>query len=102
LETGRTHQIRAHTSHIGHPIFNDAIYGGNRVVKGTTFTRYKQFIQNCFEIMPRMSLHAKSLGFIHPKSGEKMFFDSDLPADFQALLAKWRHYVNHVSIDESN
>ncbi len=93
LETGRTHQIRAHMQHIGHPLFNDARYGGDQVLKGTTFTRYKQFVQNCFELCPRQALHAKTLGFIHPSSGKKMLFDSDLPADMQAVLDKWDHYV---------
>lgn len=96
LETGRTHQIRAHMKHIGHPIFNDATYGGDRLVKGTQFTKYKQFVDNCFKIIPRQSLHAKSLGFIHPVTKEFMQFDSELPADFQQVMEKWDHYVQHV------
>ena len=94
LETGRTHQIRAHMKHIGHTLFNDATYGGDRILKGTTFSKYKQFVDNCFKIMPRQALHAKSLGFIHPCTGEKLHFESELPEDFKALLEKWEHYVN--------
>jgi 23S rRNA pseudouridine1911/1915/1917 synthase len=95
LETGRTHQIRVHMKHIGHPLFNDARYGGDRIWKGTEFTKYRQFVQNAFEMMPRHALHAKTLGFIHPSTGEKMTFDSELPEDFTAVLAKWRHYIAH-------
>lgn len=94
LETGRTHQIRAHMKYIGHPLFNDAMYGGDKIRKGTQFSKYKSFIQNCFDIMPRQALHAKSLGFIHPKTQEKLFFDSELPKDFKQVLDKWEGYVN--------
>lgn len=79
---------------IGHPLFNDQEYGGDKVLKGTRFTKYKQFIQNCFKIFPRQALHAKSLGFIHPKTDEEMFFSSDLPQNFQDLIEKWRNYFN--------
>ena len=97
LETGRTHQIRAHLKHIGHPLFNDNEYGGDRILKGTTFTKYKQFVQNCFKALPRQALHAKSLGFIHPKTGKDMFFDSELPADMTEAIEKWRNYtVNRI------
>jgi len=93
LETGRTHQIRVHLKYVGHPLFNDETYGGNRILKGTTFTKYKQFIENCFEIFPRHALHAKTLGFLHPVTGKKVFFESPLPDDFNKLLEKWRGYV---------
>ena len=93
LETGRTHQIRVHFKHIGHPLFNDEQYGGNKILKGTTFTKYKQFIENCFELLPRQALHAKTLGFIHPLSGKKLFFNSELPADMKAVIHKWRNYI---------
>ena len=93
LETGRTHQIRAHMKYAGHTLFNDFTYGGNRVLKGTQFSKYKSFVDNCFKIMPRQALHAKSLGFIHPISGEKVFFESNLPDDFTEVLEKWEHYV---------
>lgn len=92
LETGRTHQIRAHFKHIGHPLFNDERYGGNQILKGTTFTKYKQFVENCFQICPRQALHAKTLGFDHPVSGERLFFEAEIPKDMQDLIEKWRNY----------
>ena len=95
LETGRTHQIRVHMKHIGNPLFNDARYDGDRIRKGTEFSKYRQFVQNCFKLMPRHALHAKTLGFIHPTTGKKMEFDSELPEDFIATLDKWRHYIAH-------
>lgn len=95
LETGRTHQIRAHMKHIGHTLFNDATYGGDQVLKGTVFSKYKQFVENCFKILPRQALHAKTLGFIHPATGERMQFDSELPEDFMELIRKWEHYVKY-------
>ena len=94
LETGRTHQIRAHMKYIGHTLFNDATYGGNEVLQGTVFTKYKQFVQNCFKIIPRQALHAKTLGFIHPVTKKHMQFDSELPEDFAQVLDKWERYVN--------
>lgn len=93
LETGRTHQIRVHFKHIRHPIFNDETYGGDQILKGTTFTKYKQFVQNCFQALPRHALHAKSLGFTHPDTGEQMFFDSELPEDMTQVIEKWRRYT---------
>jgi 23S rRNA pseudouridine1911/1915/1917 synthase len=96
LETGRTHQIRAHFRHIKHPLFNDIEYEGDKILKGTTFTKYKQFITNCFTAIPRQALHAKSLGFNHPKTGEWMQFDSELPSDMEDLLDRWRNYAKHV------
>ncbi|OPZ01070.1 MAG: Ribosomal large subunit pseudouridine synthase D [Bacteroidetes bacterium ADurb.BinA395] len=92
LETGRTHQIRVHMKHIGHPLFNDERYGGNEILRGTTSAKYRQFIKNCFEICPRQALHAKTLGFVHPTTGKQMNFDSELPEDMQQLLTKWRNY----------
>ena len=92
LETGRTHQIRAHFKYLGHPLFNDFEYGGDRILKGTTFTKYKQFVQNCFKICPRHALHAKSLEFTHPSKNELMFFDSNLPEDMTSLVEKWKNY----------
>jgi len=93
LETGRTHQIRVHMKYIGHTLFNDARYGGDRILKGTVFTNYKRFVENTFELLPRQALHAASLGFVHPITGEKMHFESDLPAGFRAALDKWRGYT---------
>ncbi len=95
LETGRTHQIRVHMKHIGHTLFNDERYGGERILKGTTFTKYRQFVDNCFKILPRQALHAKSLGFVHPKTGEMMRFDSEIPQDMQDCIEKWRNYSKH-------
>lgn len=93
LETGRTHQIRVHMEKLRHPMFNDERYGGDDILRGTTFTKYKQFVRNCFEVMPRHGLHAKSLGFIHPTSGKEMFFESDIATDMQQCIDKWRGYV---------
>lgn len=93
LETGRTHQIRVHFKYIKHPLFNDDEYGGDKILKGTTFSKYKQFVANCFDLLPRQALHAQSLGFIHPSTGKKMFFSSDLPQDMMSVIEKWRNYV---------
>ena len=98
LETGRTHQIRAHFKFIGHPLFNDEEYGGDRILKGTTFTKYKQFVHNCFKICDRQALHAKSLGFAHPTTNKEVLFDSDLAEDMQLLIEKWRKYANHQQL----
>jgi 23S rRNA pseudouridine1911/1915/1917 synthase len=99
LETGRTHQIRVHMKHIGHTLFNDWEYGGDKILKGTIYTKYKQFVENCFEICPRCALHAKTLGFKHPRTGEEVFFESPLPADMAGVIEKWRNYVQHRVIE---
>ena len=100
LETGRTHQIRVHMNHIGHPLFNDARYGGDRILKGTLYTKYKQFIDNCFALCPRQALHAKTLGFIHPVTKKKISLDSEIPSDMAALLEKWRRYAGFNVLEE--
>lgn len=92
LETGRTHQIRVHFKHIGHTLFNDERYGGDRILKGTSYSKYKQFVENCFSLLPRQALHAKTLGFVHPVTKEKMKFDSLIPDDIAQCLEKWRNY----------
>ncbi len=93
LETGRTHQIRVHMKYINHPLFNDSTYGGDQILRGTTFTKYKQFVQNCFKLLPRQALHAKTLGFTHPVTGKKMLFDSELPDDLATVINKWENYI---------
>lgn len=98
LETGRTHQIRVHSKLIGHPLFNDATYGGDRVVKGTIYSKYKQFVENCFKMLPRQALHARELGFIHPATGEEMRFEAPIPEDMQSVIEKWSKYI--VKSDE--
>ena len=99
LETGRTHQIRVHMEFSGHPIFNDDRYGGDKILKGTTFSKYRQFVQNCFTLMPRPALHAKSLGFSHPISNNPMFFDSELGQDMRIVVDKWRNYISNREIE---
>lgn len=96
LETGRTHQIRVHLKHIGHTLFNDERYGGDKILKGTTFTKYKQFVDNCFKALPRQALHARTLGFVHPTTGEMKRFESQIPDDMEACLEKWRNYSRHA------
>ncbi|HEY0355927.1 MAG TPA: RluA family pseudouridine synthase [Flavisolibacter sp.] len=96
LETGRTHQIRVHMKYIGHPLFNDDFYGGDKIVKGTIFSKYKQFVDNCFMICPRQALHARTLGFTHPTTGEEMFFETEIPADMKQVIEKWRNYVKTI------
>lgn len=100
LETGRTHQIRVHMKHIGHPLFNDDVYGGDRILKGTTFAKYKQFVENCFAMIPGQALHAKILGFVHPVTKEEMLFDSDLPENLEQLVNKWRNYISNRDLDQ--
>lgn len=100
LETGRTHQIRVHMKYAGHPLFNDATYGGNQILRGTTFSKYRQFVKNCFEILPRQALHAKTLGFVHPATGERMLFDSRLPADMAMVIEKWKNYTANRESDQ--
>jgi 23S rRNA pseudouridine1911/1915/1917 synthase len=96
LETGRTHQIRVHMKYLGHPLFNDDFYGGDKIVKGTIYSKYKQFVDNCFAVCPRQALHARTLGFIHPNTGEEMFFEAELPVDMAKLIEKWRSYSQSV------
>ena len=95
LETGRTHQIRVHMKYLGHTLFNDEFYGGNKILKGTVYTKYKQFVENCFKILPRQALHAKTIGFIHPTTEKEMLFDSDLPEEFEQVLKKWEVYTSN-------
>ncbi|MEO7923943.1 MAG: RluA family pseudouridine synthase [Chitinophagaceae bacterium] len=96
LETGRTHQIRVHMKYLGHPLFNDDFYGGDKIVKGTVYAKYKQFVENCFQVCRRQALHAKTLGFVHPTSGQEVFFDTDVPADMEQVIQKWRNYSQSV------
>lgn len=100
LETGRTHQIRVHMKHIGHTLFNDKTYGGDRILKGTVYTKYKQFVDNCFALLPRQALHAKTLGFIHPTSKQEMFFDSELPSDMAHVIEKWQVFAKARKLTE--
>ncbi len=100
LETGRTHQIRVHMQYIGHPLFNDEFYGGDRIVKGTVYSKYKQFVDNCFSICSRQALHAKELGFIHPETKKEIIFDSDIPEDMQQVIDKWRKYSQFKNAEE--
>lgn len=100
LDTGRTHQIRVHSKWIGHPLFNDPGYGGNKILKGTTFTKYRRFVENCFDLLPRQALHAKTLAFTHPKTKEWMEFDSELPDDMKAVIEKWERYTSGRELDD--
>ena len=100
LETGRTHQIRVHMKHIGHPLFNDDFYGGDKIVKGTIFSKYKQFVDNCFMICPRQALHARTLGFVHPETEKDMFFEAPIPEDMHKLIEKWRNYISKTKMEE--
>lgn len=101
LETGRTHQIRVHMKHIGHVLFNDERYGGHEILRGMPSSKYKQFVQHCFDACPRQALHAKTLGFVHPRTGEEMYFSSELPPDMVALTERWRNYVSHREIEHT-
>jgi 23S rRNA pseudouridine1911/1915/1917 synthase len=101
LETGRTHQIRVHMKHIGHTLFGDFEYGGDQILKGTTFAKYRQFVQNCLDILPRQALHARSLGFHHPKTGEWMYFEKELPNDMQQVIDRWRNYISAQNVEGS-
>ena len=98
LETGRTHQIRVHMKYIGHTLFNDERYGGNEILKGTNFAKYKQFVHNCFNICPRQALHARTLGFVQPRTGEELMFEAPLPSDMVQLVEKWRGYISNREI----
>ena len=98
LKTGRTHQIRVHMKYIGHTLFNDERYGGDKILKGTVYSKYKQFVENCFDILPRQALHAKTLGFTHPKTKQNILFDSEIPNDMISVINKWRSYTKHKNL----
>ena len=98
LKTGRTHQIRVHMKYLGHTLFNDERYGGDKILKGTVYTKYKQFVDNCFKLLPRQALHAKTLGFIHPKTNNKISFDTEVPDDITSVIDKWRLYSKHKNL----
>ncbi|MFV0289829.1 MAG: RluA family pseudouridine synthase [Mangrovibacterium sp.] len=100
LETGRTHQIRVHMKYLGHPLFNDEVYGGDRILWGTTFSKYKQFVSNCFGVLPRQALHARTLGFVHPTTGEEMLFESEIAADMQEGIKRWRQYISNRELED--